>query len=109
MTDLYVSLGTFKRIVRNERDNLVFESKMHVVTSWGPLTLIAEKKTSDRVFPDSFPLISAGYTGISSWGNESLKEQTYDEALDDIMAILTQVPEATRGELIKAITSEAEA
>ena len=48
-------------------------------------------------------------TSISSWDQAPLTQLTYDEALDDIMAVLDQVPKDLRRELIETFFQEAEA
>ena len=105
MTDLYVSLGTIKRIVRKGHYNYLFESKSHVIASLGGVTLIAKKKTPNRIYEQAYPFYSAGYTAIASWDTQ-VPKLTIEEIIDEITAILECLPQDIKEQVLKEIGLE---
>jgi len=102
MTDLYVSLGTIKRIVRKGHYHYLFESKGYVIASLAGITLIARKKTPNRIFSQAYPFYSAGYTSISSWDDE-VPRLSLEEIIDEIKAILDSLPADSKEQALKEI------
>jgi len=105
MTDLYVSLGTIKRIVRKGHYNYLFESKSHVIASLGGITLIARKKTPNRIYKQAYPFLACGYTSISSWKTQ-VPKLTTEEIIDEITAILECLPQDIKEQVLKEIGLE---
>jgi len=107
MTDLYVSIGTIKRIIKKGLKNTaVFESKNHVIVADGALVLIARKRPKDRgkrLFPSAYPFEKAGYTSISSWEKEGYPPLTVEEAVEDIRAILEQLSDDERRQVLREL------
>lgn len=95
MTDIYISLGTFRRLIRKGKYvSPIFESRRHVVTSIGNLTVIATKKQAKRLYDTSYPFESLGYASIASWEKEkkTLDERSVIEIVDDVIGILEGLP-----------------
>lgn len=101
MTDIKTSLGGFRKII-TQTGNIVFESKGHVLTTLGALTVYAEKRTPKKLYPKSLPYTYIGYLSISG----SDVSRVPSDAIAHMKELIGDVPDDLLSDFVTATMRE---